>query len=319
MTTAIENIFVGIDVSKARLDLGIGEDGETWFEPNDQAGIARVVARLTQVTPKLVIVESTGGLESQVISQLFSNAIPVALVNPSRVRDFARSIGLLAKTDKIDAHLLARFGEATRPIPTRLPTEDEQKLSATVSRRRQLIDMRTAEINRMGTIHTSMRSKLEEHLEWLNKEIEELETEINQLIQSTPEFKQKDKILQSAPGIGPVTAATIISDLPELGHHNRQVIASLVGVAPYNNDSGGHRGKRRIKGGRPDIRTVLYMATISASRFNPVIKKFYDRLVQKGKLKKIALVACMRKLLTILNAMIRDLKFWQPVTSLIEG
>jgi transposase len=312
------DLYVGIDVSKVRLDIAAGKDGEIWVSPNDNDGIAKTVSRLRDLAPKLVVVESTGGLESQIVAHLFAEGVPVALVNPSRVRDFARSIGLLAKTDKLDARLLARFGEATKPIPTQLPSEDEQKLSALITRRRQLIDIRTAETNRLGSIHSSMRSRLEKHLEWLVGEIEELDKEIQDFISQHPDFKAKDKVLQSVPGIGPVTSAIIIADLPELGKYNRQIMASLVGVAPFNHDSGSHRGKRRVKGGRSDVRTVLYMATISASRFNPVIKSFYNHLVGKGKLKKVALVACMRKLLTILNAMMRDFKPWQPESSFAQ-
>jgi transposase len=310
--------YVGIDVSKARLDIAEGQAGELWSAPNDNVGIEKIVARLSELKPKLVVVESTGGLEKPIVAHLIAAGILVALVNPSRVRDFARSIGLLAKTDTLDARLLARFGEATRPIPTQLPSEDEQKLSALISRRRQLIDIRTAETNRLGSIHASMRARLEKHLEWLESEIKELDKEIQDFINHHPDFKAKDEILQSVPGIGPVTAAIIISDLPELGKYSRQIMASLVGVAPFNNDSGYHRGKRRVKGGRADVRTVLYMATISASRFNPVIKNFYEQLVGRGKLKKVALVACMRKLLTILNAMFRDSKPWQPESAFAQ-
>jgi transposase len=310
--------YVGIDVSKARLDIAEGQAGELWSAPNDNGGIEKIVARLSELKPKLVVVESTGGLEKPIVAHLIAAGILVALVNPSRVRDFARSIGLLAKTDTLDARLLARFGEATRPIPTQLPSEDEQKLSALISRRRQLIDIRTAETNRLGSIHASMRARLEKHLEWLESEIKELDKEIQDFINHHPDFKAKDEILQSVPGIGPVTAAIIISDLPELGKYSRQIMASLVGVAPFNNDSGYHRGKRRVKGGRADVRTVLYMATISASRFNPVIKNFYEQLVGRGKLKKVALVACMRKLLTILNAMFRDSKPWQPESAFAQ-
>lgn len=312
------DLYIGIDVSKARLDIAAGKDGEIWDSPNDNTGIAKTVSRIKDLAPKLVVVESTGGLENQIVAHLFTEGIPVALVNPSRVRDFARSIGLLAKTDKLDARLLARFGEATKPIPTQLPSEDEQRLSALISRRRQLIDIRTAETNRLGSIHASMRSRLQKHLEWLADEIEELDKEIQDFISHHPDFKAKDKVLQSVPGIGPITSAILLSDLPELGKYSRQIMASLVGVAPFNSDSGFHRGKRRVKGGRSDVRTVLYMAAISASRFNPVIKSFYDHLVGKGKLKKVALVACMRKLLTILNAMMRDATLWEPESSFVQ-
>jgi transposase len=311
MTDLTEILYVGIDVSKARLDIAMGEKGEVWNTPNDHGGIIKIASRLKDLQPKLVVVEATGGLESQIVSHLFVEGVPVALVQPARVREFAKSIGQLAKTDKLDARLLARFGESARPMPVQLPSEEEQKLSAMISRRRQLIDIRTSETNRLGSIHSSMRARLDKHLEWLEVEIEEIDKEIQDFIGHHPDFRAKDEILQSVPGIGPVTSAILIADLPELGKYSRQIVAALVGVAPYNDDSGPRRGKRRVKGGRADVRTVLYMAAVSASRFNPVIKSFYERLVARGKLKKVALVACMRKLLTILNAMIKTHKTWQ--------
>lgn len=314
MSNLSEEIWVGIDVAKARLDVGVGETGETWSAGNDQVGIARTVERLGQLNPRLVVVESTGGLESHLVRELYLAKVPVALVNPSRVREFAKSAGLLAKTDKLDAHLLARFGQAVKPAPTCLPSEAEQLLSAMITRRRQLIDIRTAETNRMSGVHPSMHSSIEHMLTYLQEQIDQLDHLIDQFIQDRPEFKTKNDILQSIPGIGPVTSAILIADLPELGQLDRKKIASLVGVAPYNDDSGYHRGKRRIKGGRPQVRTVLYMATISASRFNPLIKAFYERLLKLGKLKKVALVACMRKLLVIMNSMLRDLKAWHPAS-----
>jgi len=308
----MEEIWIGIDVSKARLDVGVGENGETWSASNDGEGIAGTVERCRQLQPRLVIVESTGGLENHLVSALYLAEVPVALVNPGRVRQFAKAAGLLAKSDMIDAHLLARFGQALKPAPTCLPSEEERLLSALITRRRQLIDMRTAETNRLPTAHVSMQPNIQACLSWLNAQITDLELQINAFIQNQPDFKAKDDLLQTVPGIGPVTAAILISDLPELGLLDRKKIAALVGVAPFNDDSGFRRGKRRIKGGRPNLRSVLYMAAISASRYNPVIRLFYNHLLKVGKLKKVALVACMRKLLVILNAMLRDHLPWQP-------
>lgn len=312
MSNVMEEIWVGIDVSKAHLDIAIGASGEFWRTGNDAVGITQTVDRLAQLNPQRIVVESTGGLERPIISRLWMEGISVALVNPQRVREFAKSTGLLAKTDKLDAHLLARFGQAVKPGPTNLPSEEEQRLSALVARRRQLIDIRTAETNRLGSAHSETLPGIQEHLEWLDKRISELEQQIDQVIQDHPDFKVKNDILRSVPGIGPVASAILIADLPELGQYDRKVVAALVGVAPFNHDSGFRKGKRRVKGGRASIRTVLYMATISATRYNPVIKSFYEHLLKAGKLKKVAIVACMRKLLTILNAMLRDNKPWQP-------
>jgi transposase len=312
MSNLSEEIWVGIDVSKTQLDVAVGKDGEIWSARNEEIGIAQTVERCRQLNARLVVVESTGGLERCLVRELYLAKVPVALVNPSRVRDFAKSTGLLAKTDKLDARLLAQFAKAINPTPTRLPSEEEQYLSALIIRRHQLIDIRTAETNRLSTAHTSMRSNITMLLEWLAEQILELDQKIDQFIQDHSQFKCKDQILRSVPGIGPVSSAILLADLPELGQSDRRKIAALVGVAPFNDDSGYRRGKRKIKGGRPDVRTVLYMATISATRCNPIIKNYYNHLLQLGKLKKVALVACMRKLLTILNAMIRDLKPWQP-------
>jgi transposase len=312
MSNISEEIWVGIDVSKTQLDVAVGETGETWSAGNDDTGIAKTVEHLKGLHPRLVVVESTGGLEIRLVSELYAAKVPVALVNPSRVREFAKSAGLLAKTDKLDARLLARFGQAIKPAPTCLPSEEEQLLSAMITRRCQLIDIRTAETNRLATAHSSMRPSIEKLLAWLAEQILELDQNIEQFIQNQPDFKSKDDILRSVPGIGPVTSAIVIADLPELGKSDRMKICALVGVAPFNDDSGYRRGKRRVKGGRSTVRTVLYMATISASGFNPTIKIFYEHLLKMSKLKKVALVASIRKLLTILNAMLRDKKAWQP-------
>jgi transposase len=314
MNTELDS-FVGIDVSKDHLDVGVDRDGESWQANNDAVGIRAVADYLVQLDPALVVVESSGGLETALIAELCTRPIPVALVNPGRVREFAKSLGLLAKTDQLDAHLLARYGKAAELQPTNLPAPDVQHLSALISRRRQVIEMLTMEKNHALSASLNQRPRLAEHITWLEQEIDSLTDEIQQTIQATPLFAEKHKILRSAKGIGPITASILLSDLPELGQLNRQKIAALVGVAPFNNDSGRRRGHRRIKGGRSSVRNVLYMAAVVASRFNPVIQQFYKRLLAAGKLKKVALVACMRKLLTILNAMIRDMSPWKTSVS----
>lgn len=311
MSNNQSSVYVGIDVSKSQLDIAIGKDGEYWKASNDQLGIQRTIERLKIIQPELIIVKSTGGLEIALITEMFATGLPFALVQPKRVRDFARSIGLLAKTDKLDAHLLAQFGEAVKPPLSRLPGEAEQYLNALMVRRRQLLDMVVVENNHLATTRLSMRLEVEEHIAWMEKELKELDKKIDEQIQQIPHFKEKEKILRSAKGVGPVLCAKLLSGLPELGTINRKKIAALVGVAPFNDESGHRRGKRRTKGGREDVRNVLYMATISAARSNPVIKVFYKHLLNEGKLKKVALVACMRKFLTILNAMIRDMQPWK--------
>jgi transposase len=310
--TGQTSIYVGIDVSKGRLDVAVGEQGEFWNVANDEKGIAKLAERMKEVQPELIVLESTGGLELPVMAELYASQMPVALVNPGRVREFAKSIGLLAKTDKLDARLLARFAEAVRPMLTHLPDEQEQRLMALVTRRRQLIEMLVAEQNRLNTVRHSMRANLEEHITWLRQALADLDQEIQDFIQQSPLWKDKGDLLQSVPGVGPVTACTLLAELPELGRLDRKKIAALVGVAPLNDDSGHRRGKRRVKGGRSSGRNVLYMAALVASRFNPILRLFYQRLIQRGKVKKVALTACMRKLLTFLNAIIRDQQRWNP-------
>ena len=297
---------VGIDVSKDTLDVAFGQEGEYWQAENAETGIRRTVERLKALRPAMVVVESTGGLETALIGELSAAGVPFALVQPKRVRDFAKSIGLLAKTDKLDAHLLARFGEAVRPTRSQLPGEAEQELNALMLRRRQILDMLVDEKNHLLSTRLALRPKVEKHLAWLETELDELNQEIEELIRSLPHFQEKGQILRSAKGVGPVLCAKLLSGLPELGQMDRKKIAALVGVAPFNNDSGHHRGQRRFKGGRADVREVLYMATVAAVRSNPIIRPFYQHLLHQGKLKKVALGACMRKFLTILNAMSRD-------------
>ncbi len=310
MIGSLPGVYIGIDVSKDQLDVAIGPDGEYWQARNEAVGIQHTLERLKLIRPVLIVVESTGGLETALLAELFAGGLCFALVQPKRVRDFARSIGLLAKTDKLDARLLARFGEAVKPAPTRLPGDAEQLLNAWMVRRRQLLDMLVDEKNHLASTRLSLRPEVEEHIAWLEEKLASLEEQIQDQIHRIPHFKEKEVILRSAKGVGPILCAKLLSGLPELGHMDRKKIAALVGVAPFNDDSGRRHGKRRIKGGRADVREVLYMATVAAVRSNPTIKPFYQHLLKQGKLKKVALAACMRKFLTILNAMIRDMQPW---------
>lgn len=307
--------FIGIDVSKRQLDTAVGQEGNEWSANNDQAGIASLVVTLQELNPKLIVVEATGGFEVALITALYEAKLPFARVHPGRVREFARSIGLLAKTDRLDARLLARFGEAVKPPATTLPGPEEQQLSALMTRRHQVIEMLTAEKNRLGTAPSTTQERIRNHIQWLTEELDALNQDISDFISRLPTFNHKQEILISTPGIGPVSSAILLADLPELGLYNRQKIAALVGVAPFNKDSGPRKGKRRIRGGRDSIRSILYMATLSAIQHNPVIRSFYQQLCHRGKESKVAIVACMRKLLTILNAMIRDDKPWCPKQS----
>jgi transposase len=261
------------------------------------------------------VVEASGGYEAALVSELVGRGQAVALVNPTRVRAFARAEGVVAKTDKIDARVIARFGAMMKPQARARRAQVQVELDELVTRRRQLVLMLTAEKNRLQTASPTMRAHIASHIAWLQTEIEALEQQISQAIKANPEWAETAKRVERVPGIGFITAATLVADLPELGHLNRQKIAALVGVAPFNHDRGQHRGKRRIFGGRTSVRSVLYMATLSAIRHNPVIKTFYQRLVTKGKLKKVALTACMRKLLVILNTMVKTGQDWNPAIS----
>jgi transposase len=311
MGTAVE-IFVGIDVSKAWLDVAVHEKEEAFRVSNDEVGIASLVQRLKKVKPALIVLEPTGGFEMLVAAELTQANLPAVVVNAKRVRDFARATGKLAKTDKLDARVLAHFAAAVRPPLRRLRSEEEEQLTALLTRRRQVVDMLTVEKNRLVTVRAKMRPAIEAHIRWLSENLKELDQEIEDFVESSPLWKEHDALLQSVPGVGRVTSGTLLAMLPELGKLNRQEIAALVGVAPLNKDSGKKQGKRRVYGGRADVRSVLYMAALAAKKYNPVIKKFYDRLIQHGKEKKVALTACMRKLLVILNAMIRSHQPWHP-------
>lgn len=309
--------FVGIDVAKAKLDIFVG--GEAWQVANTPAGIGELVARMKSLEPTWIVLESTGGYESVVLGELYAAGLPVARVNPGRVREFAKSIGQLAKTDKLDARLLAKYAEIVRPALVKLPSDEEQHLAALVGRRRQLLEMRVAEQNRLDTAPKKLRASIRTHIEWLNEETKRIEKDMDDFIQQTPLWREQDELLRSVPGIGSITACTLLSELPELGHLDRKEIAALVGVAPFNHDSGRLRGKRRIRGGRTSVRSTLYMATLAAIRFNPIIKAFYNHLIANGKEKKVAVVACMRKLLTILNAILRTRQPWCPVPSVCQA
>jgi len=297
--------FVGVDVSKATLDVASWRSNEYRRFQNDPTGIQELIDWLKILQPELIVLEATGGLELPFVAELAYEKMPVAVVNPRRIREFARSIGQLAKTDKLDAKVIAHFGAATHPEARKLPTNDEEKLTALITRRRQIIEMLTAEKNRLHSARFSMKERIELHLSWLESELRDLDNEITKFIHQSPIWKEKDKLLRSVPGVGPVTSATILAMLPELGTLNRKKIAALVGVAPVNKDSGRRQKKRRVYGGRANVRSVLYMVALSASKHNPRIKMFYDHLIRMGKEKKVALTACMRKLLVILNAIIR--------------
>jgi transposase len=278
---------------------------------NTPAGIAALVEQLQALAPTLMVIEATGGREQPALRALLLADLPVALVNPRRVRKFAEALGLLAKTDRLDARLLARFAQDVRPARSHLAKASDELLSALLARRKQLLDMQTAEKNRLATAVPVLQPLIEAHLQWLAEQLHAVEQEIDQLNQQDDERQQRQAILRTLKGIGPVTAATLSADLPELGQLSKKKIAALVGVAPYNQDSGRYRGKRRIKGGRASVRQVLYMAAVAAARSNPRIQTFYQALLKRGKEKKVALVACMHKMLTILNAMLRDHQVWR--------
>ena len=307
------NQYVGIDVAKATLDVALGSDSEVVQVENSEAGIARLLEQLGAVAPTLVVLEATGGYESLVAGAIVGRGIPVAVVNPRQVRDFAKATGVLAKTDRIDARVLARFAEAVRPEPRPLPTAEAKELEEYLSRRRQLVDMLTMEKNRQSIATTDrMKKSLRKHIDWLEEALRRANDDIDKAIRNSPAWREQEDLLRSMPGIGPVSARTMLAELPELGRLNRKKIAALVGVAPLNRDSGTLQGTRTCWGGRASVRQVLYMAALSAVRCNPVIRRTYAALRARGKKHKVALVACMRKLLTILTAMVRDQRRWSP-------
>jgi len=304
-------VVVGVDVSKKALDLVVGSSGVPQKVANDAEGIAELV-ELARKHTALVVLEPTGGYESEMVFALVEAKIPVAVVNARQIRDFARSRGILAKTDRIDAKMIALYGEVNRPEPRGIPDEQTRLLEARVVRRRQLVDMRSAEQARLQIAPKVNQPDIRFMIDVLSKRIKDIDEDIANLIESNSEWRVRDQVLCSIKGVGRVIASTLMALLPELGTFNRKKMAALVGVAPFNNDSGSKRGKRSIWGGRSAVRSVLYMGAVVASRRNPTIRAYYQRLLAKGKLKKVALVACARKMLGILNAMVRDQREWNP-------
>jgi transposase len=309
-----DTAYAGIDVAKASLDLAVRPAGTHERLPNDEAGIGQVIARLRACQPALVVLEATGGLEYPLAAALAAAGLAVAVVNPRQVRDFAKAVGQLAKTDALDAHLLARFAEVVRPEPRPLPDADAQNLSAVLARRRQVITMLAAEQQRLPTTPPALRPRVEAHIAWLRQERDDLDRALRRQIRASPLWREDDDLLQSVPGVGPVLSTTLIAELPELGRLNRKQIAALVGVAPLNCESGILRGRRIVWGGRARIRAVLWMGTLVAVQRNPAIRAFYQRLVAARKPKKVALTACMHKLLLILNALLRQRTPWRDAT-----
>lgn len=313
----MQQIFVGVDVSKARLDVACRHDGSTFSEANDPQGIAALVARLQALGPTLIVLEATGGLEAPLAAALAAAGLAVAVVNPRQVRDFARATGRLAKTDRIDAAVLAHFADAIRPAVRPLPDDQARQLEALIVRRRQLVEMRAAEQNRLGaTTAAVVRRNLEAHIAYLTAQLAGLDGELQKAVEVSPAWKAKDDLLRGVPGIGPVVSRTLLASLPELGALTNKQISALVGLAPVARDSGTLKGRRCIAGGRGAVRAVLYMAALTAKRYNPVLRVFYERLIAAGKATKVALTAVMRKLLTILNAMVRNNHAWDPSVAL---
>ena len=304
--------FIGIDVSKRLLEVAAHESDYQFRCANKASAFAELIVELIGLRPARIVLEATGGLEIPVVAALHAAGLPVVVSNARQVRDFAKALGQLAKTDRLDARVLAHFAAAIKPPLRPIKSKDELELDALVGRRAQLIEMLTAEKNRRGSAATeTVRDEIKEHIDWLEERIAELDEQLKALMKSSPLWRVKDDVLQSVPGIGPVVSFSMIADLPELGTLNRQQISKLVGVAPLNRDSGQQRGTRHIYGGRARVRSVLYMAALTATRCNPVIKEFYERLLANKKLFKVAITACMRKLLAIINVMVRDCTCWK--------
>jgi transposase len=308
-------VFVGIDVSKVRLDVAVRPSSDPLSVAYDATGITTVRTQLSQWHPTLIVVEATGGLERLLVRALVDAALPVIVVNPRQVRDFAKATGRLAKTDTLDAQVLARFAEVIQPSLRVIPDVQTQELAALLARRRQVLAMQGAEQHRLDRAPDRVRKRIEAHLRWLHEELARLDADLDDLIQQSPVWRAREELLQRVPGIGPVMSRTVLAELPELGLLNRKQLAALVGVAPFNRDSGQLRGHRTIWGGRASVRRVRYRAALVATRWNPVIRVFYQRLRAAGKAPKVALVAAMRKLLTMLNAMVHAGTPWQPVVA----
>jgi transposase len=305
--------FIGIDVAKARLDVFCRPDGLAWHAANDPQGIAALVARLSVLSPTLVVLEATGGYEIPVVAALASAGLPVAVINPRQPRDFAKATGQLAKNDRIDAAVLAHFADAIRPVPRPLPDAEVRSLDALLTRRRQLLEMLTMEQNRLGScIDPSVRTDLQAHLAWLSERLSRSEKDLSAAVRGSPVWREKDELLQSIKGIGPVASRTLLAGLPELGTVTGKEAAALAGLAPYDDDSGKRHGARHVRGGRSEVRAVLYMAALSAVRYNPTLRAFHDRLKRAGKKAKVILTAVARKLVVLANAILRDGQPWNP-------
>lgn len=305
-------MFIGIDVSKAQLDVAVLPGAECWREGNEEKGISSLISRLRARSPTLIVLEATGGYENAMGAALSAAGLPVVVVNPRQVRDFAKATGRLAKTDRIDAMILALFAERVRPELRELPTEAAQELESLLARRRQILEMSQAERNRLEHAKGAVRKDLLEHLRYLEKRLKKVDEEVEERIRESPLWRAKEELLRSVPGVGPVISRTLIAELPELGRLSHKEIAALVGVAPMNRDSGTLRGKRMVWGGRASVRAALYMGALVGVQRNAAIRAFYQRLRAKGKPAKVALTACMRKLLTILNSMVRYDRVWDP-------
>lgn len=304
--------YIGIDVGKTWLDVASWGSETVWRVSNNEEGVGAIFAHLTEAQPDLIAVEATGGYEQLLVQTMLANGMPVAVVNPTRVRALAKANGQLAKTDVIDARLIAEYAAKIQPESLAPKEAQEIRLKGLITRREQLVEMCAAEQNRLGTVQNSLRADIQEHIAWMTSRIEALETQIEELVKSLPEWQEQVERLDSIPGVGLITAVTVLANMPELGQLNRQKIAALAGLAPFNRDSGQKRGKRRIFGGRKAIRRVLYMACLSAIKCNPVLRALYYRLLEKGKVFKVAITACMRKMLTIMNAMAHDRTNWRP-------
>jgi transposase len=311
-----ELVFVGIDVSKAQLDIAVRPQQRTWSVTYDEQGVTELVETLRQLGPQLIVLEPTGGYEGRVVAALALAGLPVVVVNARYIRHFAQAAGILAKTDRLDASVLAHYAAALRPMVRPLPDAQTREMAALLTRRRQLIDMRTAETNRQECTTARVRCEIDTHIAWLDKRLVALDKELTAAIKTSPLWREREDLLQSMPGVGPGLARTLILHLPELGQLDRWQVAALIGVAPLNRDSGTLRGRRGTWGGRASVRNVLFMAALSAIHYNPVIKSFYERLRKAGKRHKVAMVACMRRMLTILNTMVRNNTHWhaQPIS-----
>ena len=300
-----EVIYVGIDVAKAQVDVAVRPTGQRWVVSFDETGVGELVSQMEDLSPALVLLEASGGLELPLVAALAAAALPVVVVNPRQVRDFARATGTLAKTDALDAAVLAHFAEAVRPPVRPLRDAETQALNALAARRHQVMIMLVSEKNRLSSATIAVRPRIEAHIAWLERELDDLDEGLRQTLRQSPVWREKEDLLRAVPGVGEQLSLTLLAYLPELGTLDRRKIAALVGVAPFNRDSGTLRGKRTVWGGRARIRAVLYMGALVASRHNPVIRDFYQRLLAAGKPKKLALIACMRKLLVILNSMLK--------------